>query len=92
VARGRVRDAAAHAGRDPDALVYGYNVGVSVGTGAAPSAGVVSGGPDQVADRLAAFVRAGFTFLNLTTAGDGEEQRERLAKEVIPAVRQLAPR
>jgi hypothetical protein len=53
---------------------------------------VVSGGPDQVAGRLATLARAGFTFLNLSTAGDGDEQRERLAKEVIPAVRELAAR
>jgi alkanesulfonate monooxygenase SsuD/methylene tetrahydromethanopterin reductase-like flavin-dependent oxidoreductase (luciferase family) len=33
----RVRRAASRAGRDPDALVYGYNVGVLVQEGAAPA-------------------------------------------------------
>jgi alkanesulfonate monooxygenase SsuD/methylene tetrahydromethanopterin reductase-like flavin-dependent oxidoreductase (luciferase family) len=83
----RVRDSAIRAGRDPDQLVYGYNVSVAVREGVKATRGQVAGGPEQVADRLIEFVRGGFSFLNLSTTGDDEEQRERLAREVLPAVR-----
>jgi alkanesulfonate monooxygenase SsuD/methylene tetrahydromethanopterin reductase-like flavin-dependent oxidoreductase (luciferase family) len=86
----RVREAATGAGRDPDQLVYGYNVSVMVREGAASTRGQVAGAPEEVAYRLAAFVRGGFSFLNLSTTGDGAEQRERLAREVLPAVRDQA--
>jgi alkanesulfonate monooxygenase SsuD/methylene tetrahydromethanopterin reductase-like flavin-dependent oxidoreductase (luciferase family) len=82
-----VRRAADRAGRDPEELTYGYNVGVLVRQGAASRGGVVAGGPAEVAAQLAAFVRGGFTFLNLSPAGDGAAQRERLAEEVLPLLR-----
>jgi alkanesulfonate monooxygenase SsuD/methylene tetrahydromethanopterin reductase-like flavin-dependent oxidoreductase (luciferase family) len=54
-------------------------------------ASVVSGSPDAVADRLAALVALGFGALNLMPSGPGgSEQVERLAEEVLPAVRAAA--
>jgi alkanesulfonate monooxygenase SsuD/methylene tetrahydromethanopterin reductase-like flavin-dependent oxidoreductase (luciferase family) len=84
-----VRSAAARAGRDPDELTCGYNIAVMVQEGAAPAKGQVSGGREQVARQSAAFVRGGFSFLNLWPAGDGNRQRERLAHEVIPTLRAM---
>ncbi len=81
----RVRTAAAEAGRDPDALTYAYNVWAYVEEGATPKKGQVAGGPEEVAEALAGFLRGGFTHLNFATSGDPAEQAERLAREVLPA-------
>ena len=44
--------------------------------------------PGQVVERLLGFVQMGFTAMNFIPAGRGQdEQAERLAREVIPAVR-----
>ena len=51
---------------------------------------LVAGGPKAVAERLAGFVADGFTCLNFWLSGDRADQRERLAREVLPAVRDLA--
>lgn len=83
----RIRKAAADAGRDPDEITYAYNVWVRVEEGADSKEGQVAGGPEEVAETLAGFLRAGFTHLNLSADGDPAEQRERLAAEVLPAVR-----
>jgi probable F420-dependent oxidoreductase len=85
--RERVRRAAEAADRDPDDIDYALNVGVRVDERASPRDGVVVGGPDEVARALTEITELGVTFLNLWPAGDGAEQRERLAKEVVPAVR-----
>jgi alkanesulfonate monooxygenase SsuD/methylene tetrahydromethanopterin reductase-like flavin-dependent oxidoreductase (luciferase family) len=87
---GRIRQAARSAGRDPDQLTFGYNVAVTVRDGATSSRGEVSGSAEEVAEQLAALVRGGFSFLNLSTTGEGAEQRERLAADVLPAVRSLS--
>jgi alkanesulfonate monooxygenase SsuD/methylene tetrahydromethanopterin reductase-like flavin-dependent oxidoreductase (luciferase family) len=91
VALRRVREAARRAGRDPDRLTYGYNVGVLVRDGAASTDARIAGSAEQVAGRLAELVRAGFSLLNLTpagvAAGEAAEQRERLAREVLPLLR-----
>jgi probable F420-dependent oxidoreductase len=87
----RVKRAAERAGRDPGELTYAYNVGVRVDEQATPRPGrMVSGGPDQVAEALSGFVRIGFTAFNLWPVGDVAEQHERLAREVVPAVRAAA--
>jgi alkanesulfonate monooxygenase SsuD/methylene tetrahydromethanopterin reductase-like flavin-dependent oxidoreductase (luciferase family) len=86
--RRRVLAAAAAAGRDPATVTCAYNVGVRVDerAGAGPSA--VVGAPDAVTERLLGFLRLGFTALNLIPVGPGEpEQVERLAREVVPALR-----
>jgi probable F420-dependent oxidoreductase len=82
-----VRKAAEEAGRNPDDITYAYNVGVRIDPAARKREGVVIGGPDEVIEALADFVRRGVNFINLWPAGGGE-QRERLAEEVLPAVRQ----
>lgn len=85
----QVRQAAMDAGRDPDDLTYAYNIGVLVTEEARSTRGQIVGTPGEVAEHLAAFVKNGFTFLNLWPHGDMIVQLERLAWEVIPAVRQL---
>jgi alkanesulfonate monooxygenase SsuD/methylene tetrahydromethanopterin reductase-like flavin-dependent oxidoreductase (luciferase family) len=83
----RVRSAAARAGRRADDLTYAYNVGVWVDEHAPATPGQVVGAPDVVARQLAELVRHGFTCLNFWPRGNTVEQIERLAAEVIPAVR-----
>lgn len=85
--RQRVRRAAAETGRDPDEVVCAYNVPVRVGDREESGGPIVAGSPNVVADRLAELVRAGFTYLIFWPRGDPAEQRERLAREVLPAVR-----
>jgi alkanesulfonate monooxygenase SsuD/methylene tetrahydromethanopterin reductase-like flavin-dependent oxidoreductase (luciferase family) len=51
---------------------------------------MVAGEPDAVAERLAGLAADGFTHFNVWLSGDRWEQRERLAKDVVPAVRELA--
>jgi hypothetical protein len=49
---------------------------------------LVSGPPSAVAEQLAKFASLGFTALSLTPAGpEPAKQAERLAREVIPAVK-----
>jgi alkanesulfonate monooxygenase SsuD/methylene tetrahydromethanopterin reductase-like flavin-dependent oxidoreductase (luciferase family) len=81
--RDRVRRAAEEAGRDPGDIEYAYNVGVRVDERTEARRRVV-------AEELAAMARDGITFFNLWPAGEAPQQRERLAREVIPAVRELA--
>ncbi|HEX8859614.1 MAG TPA: LLM class flavin-dependent oxidoreductase [Actinomycetes bacterium] len=87
----RIRETASRAGRDPEALTYGLNVSVLVKEGAAAigTNRQIAGAPEEVAEQLARFVSQGFSFLNLSLspAADGVEQRERLAREVLPILR-----
>jgi alkanesulfonate monooxygenase SsuD/methylene tetrahydromethanopterin reductase-like flavin-dependent oxidoreductase (luciferase family) len=89
----QIRQAAADAGRDPDTLTYAYTVGLHVEDRASAQPGppgqIVGTAPEGV-ERLAAFLRHGFTFLNLWPSGDFMTQVERLANQVVPAVRTLA--
>jgi alkanesulfonate monooxygenase SsuD/methylene tetrahydromethanopterin reductase-like flavin-dependent oxidoreductase (luciferase family) len=88
VLRERVLAAAAAAGRDPAEVTCAYNVGVRVDEQAGAGPAAVAGAPDAVAERLVGFLRLGFTALNLIPVGPGEpEQVERLAREVLPALR-----
>lgn len=88
VMRERVLQAARDAGRDPSEITCAYNVEVRVDGGAGDDPSVVSGTPEQVSERLADFVELGFSALNFMPSGpDYGEQVERLAGEVIPAVR-----
>lgn len=84
--RDRVRAAAEEAGRDPDSIECAYNVSVWVDERGQPNPRLVTGGPEQVAERLIEFVRLGFGTLVFWARG-GEQQRERLAREVLPLVR-----
>jgi alkanesulfonate monooxygenase SsuD/methylene tetrahydromethanopterin reductase-like flavin-dependent oxidoreductase (luciferase family) len=86
--RDRVVRSAEAAGRDPSAIEYAYNVAVRVDEHAQGREHVVVGGPEQVTKELEALGRDGLTFLNLWPAGDPHEQRERLAAQVLPALRE----
>ena len=78
-----------HAGRNPDEITYGYNVPVLVEAGAVTNRWRIAGSAKKVAGQLATLVRHGFTFLNVWPVGEATIQRERLAREVLPAVREL---
>lgn len=86
-----VRAAAEGAGRDPAALDYAYNVSVRVG-GPPPDdpQRQIAGEPDEVVERLLELLDLGFTVLNFWLGGRRDEQAERLAAEILPAVRQIA--
>jgi len=86
--RERVLRAASEAGRDPSEITCAYNLEVRVDESASTDDTVVSGSPDAVAERLAGFLGLGFSAINFMPHGPGaDEQAERLANEVIPAVR-----
>ena len=88
--RERVLEAARSAGRDPSEITCAYNVEVRVDEHAESDVSVVSGSADAVAERLAGFAKLGFSAFNFMLSGpDADEQAERLATEVIPAVREL---
>lgn len=89
VMRDKIRAAADQAGRDPDSITYAYHLQVDLDHEHADQS-IVSGSLDQVVTRLAGFTKLGFTALSLTTIGPAAETIDRLATEVIPAVRQLA--
>ncbi len=91
ILRDRVRRSAEAAGRDPDALTYAYNIPVLVQEGARdPQGRTLTGSPAEIARRLTDFVALGVNALNLWPRGDRAAARERLAAEVIPAVRDMA--
>jgi alkanesulfonate monooxygenase SsuD/methylene tetrahydromethanopterin reductase-like flavin-dependent oxidoreductase (luciferase family) len=91
--RERVLAAARAAGRDPGEITCAYNVAVRVDERAATRPSSVAGSPDAVAGRLLGFLELGFTALSLIPVGPGErEQAERLAREVVPALRVAAAR
>jgi alkanesulfonate monooxygenase SsuD/methylene tetrahydromethanopterin reductase-like flavin-dependent oxidoreductase (luciferase family) len=88
--RERVLEAARAAGRDPSEITCAYNVEVRIDEHAESDASVVSGSAYAVAAQLAGFVELGFSVFNFMLTGpDADEQAERLAAEVIPAVREL---
>src|SRR5919197_388702 len=89
--RERVLGAAEAAGRDPSEITCSYNVSVTLGEEAPAQPNTVTGGPSSVAEPLSGLVTAGFTFLVFWLRG-GAEARERMAAEVLPAVRDLAGR
>jgi len=89
--RERIFAAARDAGRDPGAITCAYNLLVRVDHQGDPRPSVVSGSSDAVVERLLGFVKIGFTAMNFKPVGPDEgEQAERLAREVIPAVRAAA--
>ena len=88
VMRERVLKAAREAGRDPAAITCAYNVEVRVDERADSEPSLVSGAPEAVVERLAGFMKLGFSAFNFMLSGpDAAEQAERLASEVIPALR-----
>lgn len=86
--RDRVFEAARRADRRTADITCAYNVVVRVDEHADPRPSTVSGSPAEVVDRLRGFLGLGFTALNFMPDGTAPyEQAERLAKEVIPALR-----
>jgi alkanesulfonate monooxygenase SsuD/methylene tetrahydromethanopterin reductase-like flavin-dependent oxidoreductase (luciferase family) len=86
--RDRIHAAADAAGRDPAEIALVYNVEVRVEDRPSGAHAEVRGGPGELAERLAAFAGLGFTGVNLFPVGERlDEQAERLAGEVLPAVR-----
>jgi alkanesulfonate monooxygenase SsuD/methylene tetrahydromethanopterin reductase-like flavin-dependent oxidoreductase (luciferase family) len=85
----RIRAVAEHAGRNPGEITYGYNIPILVEEGAVTNRWHIAGSTKKVARQLAAIVRHGFTFLNVWPVGEATMQRERLARDVLPAVRDL---
>jgi probable F420-dependent oxidoreductase len=89
--RERVLAAAREAGRDPEEITFVYNMDIRVDERADEPPSVVSGAPQAVAERLLGFAEMGFTAMNFIPVGpDPLEQAERLAREVIPALRAVA--
>jgi probable F420-dependent oxidoreductase len=87
----RVMAAAREAGRDPGEITCAYNLEIRVDERASPRPTALSGAPGAVAEQLLSFVKLGFTAFNFVPAGPGtREQIERLAREVMPAVRAAA--
>jgi alkanesulfonate monooxygenase SsuD/methylene tetrahydromethanopterin reductase-like flavin-dependent oxidoreductase (luciferase family) len=89
--RERVLSAAREAGRQPEEITCCYNLEVRVDGESDARPRVVTGTPDELAERLHGFVRMGFGAMNFILMGpDQDEQREILAREVIPAIRARA--
>jgi probable F420-dependent oxidoreductase len=88
VMRNRILSAARAAGREPQEITCAYNLEIRVEDAPSRNPAVVAGPPDAVAEVLLGFVRLGFTAMNFHPVGPGaQEQLERLAGEVLPAVR-----
>jgi alkanesulfonate monooxygenase SsuD/methylene tetrahydromethanopterin reductase-like flavin-dependent oxidoreductase (luciferase family) len=85
----QIHRVAEQAGRNPDEITYGYNVPIQVSERAVTNRWRIAGSARKVAGQLAAIVRHGFTFLNVWPVGEAPVQRERLARDVLPAVRDL---
>lgn len=85
----QIRKVAEKAGRNPDEITFGYNIPILVEEGAVTNRWRIAGSARKVAGQLAAIVRHGFTFLNVWPIGEAPVQRERLARDVLPAVRDL---
>lgn len=86
--RERVLAGASEAGRDPAQITCVLNVEVALEGYGEPDPDVVGGSPEQIAERLAGFAALGFAGFNLMPAGRAPgEQLQRIAAEVLPAVR-----
>ena len=88
--RARVLAAAEAAGREPEELTCALNVEIHVGGEVDSQPAVIAGSADRVAARLGGFVATGFSAFNFMSLGpSASEQVERIATEVIPALREL---
>jgi alkanesulfonate monooxygenase SsuD/methylene tetrahydromethanopterin reductase-like flavin-dependent oxidoreductase (luciferase family) len=91
--RERVMAAAREAGRGPADLTCALHLQVQVGDDATADPAVVAGPPGAVTERLLAFAGIGFTAFSFAPIGPGaQEQAERLAREVIPTLRDALTR
>jgi alkanesulfonate monooxygenase SsuD/methylene tetrahydromethanopterin reductase-like flavin-dependent oxidoreductase (luciferase family) len=85
-----VRRAAADAGRDPDMLDYAINVGVRIGTPMQDRDRGLGGESGEIVEGVLELLDAGFTVVNFFVGGRRDEQAERVATEIVPAVRRIA--
>jgi alkanesulfonate monooxygenase SsuD/methylene tetrahydromethanopterin reductase-like flavin-dependent oxidoreductase (luciferase family) len=86
--RERVLTAAHEAGRDPAGITCALHMQAQVGEGAIAGPSLVAGPPAAITEQLLTFARIGFTCFSFALTGPGtRQQAERLAHEVIPAVR-----
>ncbi|NUP62942.1 MAG: LLM class flavin-dependent oxidoreductase [Nonomuraea sp.] len=68
-----------------------YNIPFHIGT-SLEAAGSITGPAPEVTARLATLIQLGFTSMNLVPLGPApREQAERLAEQVLPALRELTP-
>jgi alkanesulfonate monooxygenase SsuD/methylene tetrahydromethanopterin reductase-like flavin-dependent oxidoreductase (luciferase family) len=92
--RDRIYTAARRAGRDPTGVTCAYHLQVQLGAHTDPAAGVIAGPAEVIAERLAGFVKLGFTAISIAPVGadraERHDQAEAIAREVIPAVRAAA--
>lgn len=90
--RDKIFAAAEAANRDPGEITCAYHLEVDPSLDAPDEPWVVSGSVANIAETLAGFVKLGFTALSIVPGGpDRAETVERLAAEIIPAVRELVP-
>lgn len=87
-----IRSAAESAGRNPDDITFAYNIPVLVDETATTTREQIAGPAREIARRFADLAHHGVTFLNLWPGGDPAKQRERLARDVLPTVRELMTR
>jgi probable F420-dependent oxidoreductase len=88
--RDLVRRAAEEAKRDPSQIEFAYNVGVRLDGSGDTRRPIVSGSTEEVAETLGRFVRDGVTFINLWPVGNARDQTERIAREIVPVVREAS--
>ncbi len=80
--------AARKAGRDPAEITCALHMQAQVDEHAQQGPSLVAGSPAAVTGQLLSFVKLGFTAFNFSLTGPStRDQAERLAHEVIPAVR-----
>ncbi|HZK51506.1 MAG TPA: LLM class flavin-dependent oxidoreductase [Actinomycetota bacterium] len=88
--RERILRGAQQADRNPEDITLAYNMEIRVDERTDGPPHVVTGSPSAVAEQLVGFTRLGFSAMNFQPWGPGrDEQIERLATEVIPAVRDV---
>lgn len=88
VMRERMLTAAREAGRDPAEITCAFHMQVRVDEHATGGPSLLAGSPAAVTEQLLGFAGIGFTAFNFNLTGPGtREQAERVAREVIPAVR-----
>jgi len=87
--REQILRGAQKANRDPDAVTLAYNMEIRVDDRAEARPGLVTGPAGALTEQLIGFTELGFRAMNFQPQGPGrDEQIERLATEVIPAVRE----
>jgi probable F420-dependent oxidoreductase len=86
--REHVLTAAHEAGRDPAGITCALHMQAQVSEHATGGPSLVAGPPAAITEQLLAFARIGFTSFSFALTGPGtHQQAERLAHEVITAVR-----